>query len=218
MSACVACSAASPVRPLRSPCGHVLCGAHACCASTRVFADRVRRAGRCGALRVCSTPVCPACGASLRQLEAAGASGELPAGSELRYVRFGHSEVTLRVRVGAGETTHDAVAATFDIPRGRLKLLAAGRVLDGEQEARAARVILAVGTPAGAQLPRVPAWRAALRWLAARAAAAAGLFPPAVQAARGGWRLLGRVAAVAAQFALSLLSPSHAPPPHMPPE
>ena len=167
---------------------------------------------------MCSTPVCPACGGSLRQLEAAGASGELPGGTELRCVRFGHAEVTLRVRVGAGETTHDAVAATFDILRGRLKLLAAGRVLSDEHEARAARVVLAVGTPAGAQLPRVPAWRAALRWLAARAAAAARFFPPAVQAARGGWRSLSRVAAVAAQFALSLLSPSHAPPPQMPPE
>jgi hypothetical protein len=180
---------------------------------------RVRRSGRCGALRVCSTPVCPACGASLRLLEAAAAaSGELPAGSELRCVRFGHSEVTLRVRVGAGETTHDVVAATFDIPRARLKLLAGGRVVGDESEARAARVILAVGTPAAAQLPRVPAWRKAWHWLAAQAAAAAGLFPPAVQAARGGWRLLGRVAAVAAQFTLSLLSPSHAPPPQMPPE
>ena len=225
MSACVACSAASPVRPLRSPCGHVLCGEQACCACLHPLLTRARRSGRCGALRVCSTPVCPACGASLRLLEAAGerraaagASGELPAGSELRCVRFGHSEFTLRVRVGAGETTHEAVAATFDIPRGRLKLLAAGRVVVDEQDARAARVILAVGTPAAAQLPHVPAWRAVLRWLAARAAAAAGLFPPAMHAVRGGWLLLGRVAAVAAQFTLSLISPSHAPPPQMPPE
>ena len=225
MSACVACSAASPVWPLRSPCGHVLCGAQTCRACLRPLLTCVRRSGRCGALRVCSTLVCPACGASLRLLEAAwrpggpaAASGELPAGSELRCVRFGHSEVTLRVRVGAGETTHDVVAATFDIPRARLKLLAGGRVVGDESEARAAHVILAVGTPAAAQLPRVPAWRVALHWLAARAATAAGLFPPAVQAARGGWLLLGRVAAVAAQFTLSLLSPTHAPPPQMPPE
>jgi hypothetical protein len=45
-----------------------------------------------------------------------------------------------------------------------------------------------------------------------RAAAAAGLFPPAVQTLRGAWRLLGRIAGVASQFALSLLAPSHAPP------
>jgi hypothetical protein len=133
-------------------------------------------------------------------------------------VRYGHAEVTLLVRVGAGETTHDAVAATFDVPRARLKLLAAGRVLSGEEEARAARIIFAVGTVAGAQLPHVPAWRTALSWLVARAAAASGLFPPARQAVWGAWRLLGRAAGIAAQFALSLLVPSHAPPVEPPPD
>ena len=131
-------------------------------------------------------------------------------------MRYGHTEVTLYVR--AGETTHDAVAATFDVPRARLKLLAAGRVLSGEDEARAARLILAIGTVAGAQLPHVPAWRTVLSWLVAKAAAASGLFPPAGQAVRGAWRLLGRAAGVAAQFALSLLVPSHAPPVEPPPD
>jgi len=220
MSSCAACGAASPVRPLRAPCGHVLCGA----LPSRVVVCRLlarvadARPGRCAALRVCSAPLCPACGGSLRQLETAAAASA-PTGVEQRRVRYGHAEMVLRVRVGAGETTRDAVAATFGIPRDRLKLLAAGRLLGGEEEARAAQgAILALGTPAGAQLAGVPAWRTALSWLTVRAAGIVGLFPPAAQAVRGAWRLFGRVAGVAAQFALSLLVPSHAPPVAPPPD
>ena len=122
-------------------------------------------------------------------------------------MRFGHTQLRLDVRAAAGETTHARVAALLNVPPARLTLLSAGRVIHTEAEARAARAILALGTPAGAQLPS--AWQTRLRrGFAALRGAPAALPRPAA--------LLHAVRFVLAALwaaLLSLLLPSHAPPP-----
>jgi predicted component of type VI protein secretion system len=69
-----------------------------------------------------------------------------------RRVRYGYVNLVLDVR--ADETTAGRVAKLFGIAPSRLVLISSGVRLSNETEAAAASLILALGTPDAAQLPR----------------------------------------------------------------
>lgn len=129
-------------------------------------------------------------------------------------MRFGFTEFRLDVRTGAGETTHDRVAELFDVPHGRLVLLAAGRKVRTEDEARAAPLLMALGTAADEHLPHVPLWRRLAKLLSSAARQAADSAPGAACSAA---EMLRRALAVAWHMLLSLCLPSRAPPLTPPP-
>jgi hypothetical protein len=133
------------------------------------------------------------------------------AGFEARRVRFGHAEFRLDVRTGGGETTHGRVASLFDVPKDRLSLVASGRKLTTEDEARAAPVLLAVGTATRAHLPRVSLARRAASWLASSVGRAAGACAAAAPGGAALLRALRLAFFVLRELLLSLLLPSRAP-------
>jgi hypothetical protein len=95
--------------------------------------------------------------------------------------------------------------------------VSAGRKLKTEAEARAAPLLLAIGTVAGAHLPRISAWRRALRWCVGALARGAAAAPSATRAGALVLHALCTAAGVAREFVLSMLLPSRAPPLAPPP-
>lgn len=73
-----------------------------------------------------------------------------------RRVRYGYVTLTLDVR--ADETTAGRVGKLFGVAPSRLVLVSGGTKLSSEAEAAAASLILALGTPEVAQLPRMQLW------------------------------------------------------------